>query len=54
VTEDLVFIFGLNFKGTQNRQMIVQDFLFRKCGRGICRVAKWIVNTYFLYQSFSV
>jgi hypothetical protein len=21
------------------------NFLFRKCRRGICRVAKWIVNT---------
>ena len=30
--------------------MIVQDFLFRKCRRGICRVSKWIVSTYFLYQ----
>jgi hypothetical protein len=24
--------------------MIVQDFLFRWCRRGICRYAKWIVN----------
>jgi hypothetical protein len=34
--------------------MIVQDFLFRKCRRGICRVAKWIVNTLFLYQAVYV
>jgi hypothetical protein len=30
------------------------NFLFRKCRRGICRVAKWIVNTYFLYQAVYV
>ena len=34
--------------------MIVQDFLFRKCRRGICRVDKWIVNTLFLYQAVFV
>jgi hypothetical protein len=34
--------------------MIVQDFLFRKCRRAICRIAKWIINTLFLYQSVYV
>jgi hypothetical protein len=34
--------------------MIVQDFLFRKCPQGICRVTMWIVNTQFLYQAFYV
>ena len=34
--------------------MIVQDFLFRKIHRGICTVAKWIVNTKFLYQAVYV
>jgi hypothetical protein len=31
--------------------MIVQDSLFRKCRWGICRVAKWINNTLFIYQA---
>jgi len=31
--------FACNYKATQNRTMIVQDFLCRKC-RGICMVAK--------------
>ena len=31
--------------------MITQDFLFRKCRRGMCRVANWIVNMLFLYQA---
>ena len=30
VTEIQFFIFGWNFKETQNRPMIVQDFHFRK------------------------
>jgi hypothetical protein len=34
--------------------MIVQNFLFRMCRRGICKVAKWIVNTQFLYQAVYV
>ena len=34
--------------------MIVQDFLFRKCRQGICRVAKRIANTLFHYQAVYV
>jgi hypothetical protein len=34
--------------------MIVHDFFFRKCRRGICMVAKWIVNILFLYQAVYV
>jgi hypothetical protein len=32
--------FGELLKGTENVHMIVQDFLFRRCRRGICRYAK--------------
>jgi hypothetical protein len=30
--------------------MIVQYFFLRMCRRGICKVTRRIVNTYFLYQ----
>ena len=47
-TEIRCFIFSCNFKGTQNRSMIVPDFLFRMCRRGIFRIA--IYAMWFAYK----
>jgi hypothetical protein len=45
----LFLISGWNFKRNIKQLMIVQDILFRKCRRGISRIANWIVNAYFVY-----
>lgn len=45
----------LRFQQNSNRKhMIIQGFLFYKCHQGLCRIAKSIVNTYFLYYAVYV
>ena len=53
--EDSVFHLWLKFQRNTNKPMIQSRISsFVNVVLGICRVAKWIVNTQFLYQAFYV